>query len=261
MPTAAVIAAGIMAAGAGFMILFGGEAREMYEDASYALDPSAERAFSYGERHLDSANRDTYDFGRAESYLLRAAAKDPSLPYIYHELARLRFLKGDLGGALGFIDAQISLHGTSTPNSYYVRGLIEGYMGRYDDAAQDYARYLAVDPKNWAALNDFAWVLLKSGRFSEAAGAAALGLSYTPSNPWLLNSYAIASHELGHDEEALRALAVASSSVQSMTEREWLTAYPGNDPRVVPQGIGTLKKSIIDNIHTIAAKAAAGAVQ
>jgi Flp pilus assembly protein TadD len=261
MPTAAVIAAGIMAAGAGFMILFGGEARDAYEDASYALDPSAERAFSYGERHFDSADRDAYDFVRAESYLLRAAAKDPSLPYIYHELARLRFLKGDFGTALGFIDAQISLHGTSTPNSYYVRGLIEGYMGRYDSAVADYEHFLTFHPSNWAALNDYSWVLLKAGRPADAVRATERGLSYFPDNPWLLNTSAIALYETGDMQTALLRARSAASAARKITEAAWLHAYPGNDPRIAQAGMETLRKSSLDNMHMIELAYASSTVQ
>lgn len=235
--------------------------RNFFEDAGYFVNPTASRAFTYGERHFSSRDPAGYDIDRAEYFFNLAATKDSGIPYLYHELARVAFLKGDFGKALGFINAQITLYGDMAPNSYYVRGLIEGYMGSYDAAAKDYEHYLEFDPHNWAALNDYAWVLLKAGRAKDAAEATFTGLGIHPDNPWLLNSNATALYELGDYRGAFVQVGKASSALQSLTEGEWLRAYPGNDPKIAAAGITAFKKAVAENIHTIELALASSTVQ
>lgn len=222
-----------------------------YEDMRYRLDPKPERAYEYGEKHFNATDPKQYDIAHAE-YFFNKAASDQSLPYINHELARISFLKGDLDLALSRINLQISLQGTSTPNSYYIRGLIEGFRGDYVAAAKDYETYLRADPKNWAAINDYAWVLLKAERYKDALVALDWGLMYWPENPWLHNSRATALFEMGRLEEALEAAEAASRAVAAISGKDWLQAYPGNDPLIAAEGIEAFKKAVEENIHTIA---------
>ncbi len=231
------------------------------EDVLYALDPSAERAYQYGVRHFSSDEPARYDIDRAEYFLNLAALKDPSIPYLYHQLARISFLRGNFTQAMARIDFQIQMHGDAAPNSYYVRGLIEGYMGEYADSARDYEYFLRFDPQNWATLNDYAWVLLKAERFGDAAEVTARGLIDFPDNPWLLNSYAIALFELHDYPNALSAAQKASAEVAKVSEAEWLHAYPGNDPQIGSQGLAVFKKAVADNMHTIELAIASSTVQ
>ncbi|HTR18621.1 MAG TPA: hypothetical protein VMH91_01410 [Candidatus Paceibacterota bacterium] len=236
-------------------------ATNVYEDMAYAVDPSASRAFAYGERHFDATNPSEYDLDRAEYFFTLAAKKDPSTPYLYHELARISFLRGDYKQALARIDFQIMLHGDSEPNSYYVRGLIEGYMRDYGDAITDYTHFLLFDPNDWAAINDDAWVLLKAGRFQEAADLTTKGLKIYPENPWLLNSNATALYELGLYQPALAAAEKAEAAVATVTDSEWSHAYPGNDPTIAGEGVASFRQAVADNVHTIQLALATSTVQ
>ncbi len=234
---------------------------DAYEDAVFALRPSAARASAYGNRHFSAKNSALYDIDKAEYFYQKAAALDPSYPYVNHQLARLEFLRSRFPQAMQYINKQIALNGDATPNSYYVRGLIEGFRGNYEDSAKDYERYLESDPHNWAAINDYSWVLLKAHRFAEAAEATDKGLVYFPENPWLLNSHAIALYELGRYGEALVEVQKAQDVVSVLSREQWLVAYPGNDPRIAELGVSAFKKAVEDNIHTIMIKVASGAVQ
>jgi tetratricopeptide (TPR) repeat protein len=234
---------------------------EQVENIAYLLDPSAVRAFEYGERQFSSSDSAQYDIERAEHFFHLAASKDPSLPYAYHELARISFLKGDLRSALSQIDLQISMHSDKAPNSYYVRGLIEGYMGLYELAIEDYKLYLAFDPHNWAAINDYAWVLLKAGRAEEVVRVTDDGLKYFPDNAWLLNSSAIALYEVGDIERARDQAKKALIAASKVSEKQWLTAYPGNDPRIAEEGISTFIEAARENMHTIVLASASSALQ
>lgn len=159
------------------------------------------------------------------------------------------------------INLQISLHGTSTPNSYYVRGLIEGYAGDYDAAVRDYGYFLSVDPNNWATANDYAWVLLKADKSKEATKVTGDALKIHPDNAWLLATRAIALYEIGDLMGALSTAQRAKVEAAKITEAQWLIAYPGNDPRVAREGIATHQKSIDDNIHKIEAAIASSTIQ
>ncbi len=234
---------------------------EGYEDVSLSLLPSASRAYAYGEGHFSASYPDMYNINRAEHLFNEVRRIDPQHPFVYHQLARIAFLKGDFTRAHALIDAQIRYHGSTTPSSYYVRGLIEGYMGRYEEAAKDYETYLESDPNNWAALNDYAWVLLKVGRSADAIVAAERGLKYFPNNAWLLNSSAIALYEIGELSQAQGRAEAAVAVSEAVTEKDWLLAYPGNDPKVAKAGIVSLQKASRDNMHTILLALASSTLQ
>lgn len=223
------------------------------ENILFAIDPSAERAFTYGERHFNAMDPDAYGLDRAEYFYTKAAALDPTTPYLFHELARVAFLRGNLTKALALISIQISQSGGSTKNSYYVRGLIQGYRGAYHEAALDYETYLRSDSTNWAAITDYAWVLIKDDRPREALIALDWGLMHWPTNPWLLNSKAIALMEMNRPEDAKVVIDQAQYFVLDVSEESWMEAYPGNDPLIAPQGVAALKKAVAENMHTIIA--------
>jgi tetratricopeptide (TPR) repeat protein len=223
--------------------------------------PSAQELFALGEKHFSSSQPALYDIKRAEYYFERVAKIDPTYPYLYHELARISFLKGQFERALARINLQISLQGEDSPSSYYVRALIEGYMGDYPSAAADYEHFLEAHPNNWAAVNDYAWVLLKLHRFEDAVSVTAHGLSYFPDNPWLLNTHAIARYEAGDPSGALRYIEAAVQAVALVNMGEWLHAYPGNDPAIAAQGLAAFQLSVVENMHMIRLAAHESAVQ
>src|ERR1019366_7717896 len=135
-------------------------------------------------------------------------------PYLYHEIGRISFLEGNFRTALAQIDFQIDMHGDSEPKSYYVRGLIEGFMGDYADSEHDYAQYLQFDPIDWAAVNDYSWALLKDGKPAQADAAIEAVLKYFPDNAWLLNSDAIALSEMGEATSAKARIDAAERIVR-----------------------------------------------
>jgi len=222
---------------------------------------SAQQAFDAGERHFDARNQSQYDINAAEHFFRIAAEKDPTLPYLYHELARIDFLRGNFTAALSKINFQISLHGDSEPNSYYVRGLIEGYMGRYDDSIVDYKHYLQFDPHDWAAINDYCWVLLKANRPAEALAESSQGLVQFPGNAWLANTNTIALYEVGDLQAAELEAREALIATAAVTPTQWLIAYPGNDPGVAGEGVAALQQAARDNMHTILTALASSTVQ
>ncbi len=233
----------------------------LYERAALAVNPTAERAFAYGERHFSAADTRLYDIDRAEYFFQKTAYLDPATPYLFHELARVQFLRGDFNSAKVYINMQIARFGDAAPNSYYIRGLIEGFAGEYDASIRDYQHFLSFEPNNWAAINDYAWVLLKAGRSIEAAQVTGHALNDAPRNPWLLNSNAIALYEIGEYEQALIKANAAKEAAKTVESDDWLRAYPGNDPRAATMGIAALRASIEQNVHTIEKEMRASEIQ
>ncbi len=236
-------------------------ATKIYEDVSYALYPGPQKAYAFGERHFNGQDVHNYDIRRAEYFFREALTYDADMLYLHHQMARIYFLRGDFGDAMTQINAQIATHGDDTPNSYYVRGLIEGYMGDYASAADDYEYFLKFSPTNWAGINDYAWVLLKAERFEDAAKATEEGLKYFPDNPWLLNSSAIALYETGNLTLAHERAQKAWDAVQKVSEKEWLHSYPGNDPAIAGDGMTTFRTAVSDNMHRIELALASSTVQ
>lgn len=212
------------------------------------IDPSAKRALQYGDRHFDAPNPQQYDLVRAEFFYHEALARDPMLPYVHHQLARIAFLKGDFGLAMAHINKELALSDTPSPASYYIRALIRGYLKDYVGAAEDYETYFKITPANWAGINDYSWVLLKADAPQLARSALEWGLKQWPDNPWLLTNYATALYELRRFEEAETAAIAAERAVARVTTNDWLMAYPGNDPLMAPAGLAAFKKAAADNV-------------
>jgi len=225
--------------------------RSAYEIVSLSLFPDAERAHALGERHFSSKDPGAYNIDLADYFFRRALELDPTLPFVYRERARIAFLRGDYAAALHAIDLQIDKHGEAAPNAYYIRALIKGFMGDYTGAKADYERYLVQDPYSWAAINDYTWVLLKSGAHAQALVVTEAGLRFFPDNAWLLNSAAIASFESGEREAALAYALRARDAAAKLRDEDWLIAYPGNDPKIASDGMRALRESIDANIHSI----------
>ncbi len=222
------------------------------EELALFLKPSATRAYELGNIHLDSTTAAEYDIERAGALYRRALTLDATLPYVRHQLSRVEFLRGNSALALKLVNQEISLRGnTVSPSSYYVRGLILGYMDRFEESAASYELYLRTDSTNWAAINDYAWVLLKADRPHDALISIDWGLISWPENPWLLNSRATALYELGDIDAAYESILLANHEVTSLSEREWLEAYPGNDPLIAAAGVAVFKEAVQENMHTI----------
>ena len=231
------------------------------ENITYDMWPSADRAFAIAEHHFSDQYPSAYNIDRAADFFRETERRDPGLKYVHHELARIAFLKGDFTTAMAEINLQIAQEGDSTPNSYYVRGLIEGFAGNYGDAAKDYEYFLQFEPRNWAGINDYAWVLLKASRSRDAVKTTAQGLVDFPDNAWLLNSNAIALYEVGDRVLAKVQAQKALVAVGDLTEREWSLSYPGNDPKSATEGLAAFKKATINNMSVIIGTSSRSAVQ
>ena len=225
---------------------------DTYQYLSFFIAPSSDKARTYGDAHFDARISARYNREKAEWYYLSSLHLNPKEPFVEHQLARLAFLRGDLYLALSRISREIETNPEPSPSSYYVRGLIEGYLADYPASERDYRMYLKSDPYNWAAVNDLAWVLLKDNRPQDALTAIDGVLGHWHDNPWLLNSRAIALYDLHRTSLARTSIVRAAQAVMHLTPQEWSTAYPGNDPLIAVSGVAALQDAIRSNAHMIA---------
>ena len=222
------------------------------ERLALAYDPTPAYAYTLGMRHFNSKDAEAYDIDEAQYFLTHAARLDPKYPYVFHQIARIYFLKAEYPQALDAINREMA----NDPSSerapvFYMRGLIEGYLGQYDAAVRDYKEAVRLVPDRWEARVDYAWVLIKTGNISEAQRIVDAGLVAHPENPWLLSMKATILHEEGNNNEALPAARLALQAVDGITEAMWLTAYPGNAPQAAAIGIRTLREAARKNLELI----------
>lgn len=192
-----------------------------------------------------------YNLTVADAFYQAAIALDADVPDAWHQRARIDFLHGNFSDALDKINTQIRLHGDSFMASYYIRGLIYGYVRNFPAAEEDFKRFLAWSPHNWAARNDLAWAYFSEGKFQEAADETFISLSANQSNPWILLNHAMAVYNLGYADVAEGELKKAQQIADTMTEAQWAVAYPGNNPAVAPQGLAEFKQTIADNLALV----------
>ena len=206
---------------------------------------------SIGYYKFNTFGRSNYDLDEAERYLYRALELDPMVPTAWHQLARIDFLRGNLGAALLKENRQLELHGDSFMPAYYIRGLVYAFGEQYEKAERDFLRYLEHDPHSWAAVNDLAWVHFEQGEYAQVLEYAERGLAAAPENPWLLMMQGAALINLDRKDEARAPLERALAEARALTREDWIIAYPGNNPAIAEQGLGEMLAAIEANLALV----------
>lgn len=191
-----------------------------------------------------------YDIGKAEKYLLQASGIDQSLPGLHYQLARIYFINGNFYKALEEINKEIELY-PDFKRSHYVRGLIHGYTYMFPEAESDFKEFLKWKPNSWAGNNDLAWIFFQQGKYAETRDVALAGLAIAPDNVWLLNSLGLALLNTNDKNGAREAFEKALVVIESMSEKDWGVAYPGNDPKIYGKGFSKMKESIEQNLSLL----------
>jgi len=217
---------------------FGGKVRNM---AYGKLMARGNHFFNGGEYNLD----------KAAKYYKVAGFVDRKASYPHYQLARVLFVKGEHQDALSEIDKALSLN-PENKRAFYVRGLIDGYAGNFKAAVDDFQKFIAFAPKEWAGHNDLAWAYFQDGDFQNAADAARKGLEVKPGNPWLLNGLGVSLEALGKNDEAKAVLDEAAQIAQNLTPKDWKKAYPGNDAESAPWDLARFKGDVNFNLQLAA---------
>ena len=79
--------------------------------ALFFNNEDARLAKNIGNYYFNRRSEGAYDLEKAEIYFYRALEINPEIPRVWHQLARIDFLKGNFSGALEKINKQIDVHG------------------------------------------------------------------------------------------------------------------------------------------------------
>ena len=192
-----------------------------------------------------------YDLEEAESAFKRAVRIEPGILWGHYQLARIYFIKGDSAKALEEINKELEANPENL-RSLYVRGLIYGFVGRFREAEEDFGRFVAWAPKEWAGYNDLAWILSSRGKYKEAkeiieqAMKEALGAQ---ENPWLWNSLGVAKLNLKENSAAIKSFERAEQLAEKLTLADFSKAYPGNNPQDIEGGLRAFREAISENLR------------
>ena len=178
-----------------------------------------------------------HDFESAETIFKKAIEVVPEAPWIRYQLGRIYFIRGRFYQALMLLQKEHELY-PEHKRVHYMLGLVYGYRGLGGDlekAEENFEKFIAFAPKEWAGYNDLAWIQIKRKKFEEAKASVLNAfeiVSYEKDrNVWLWTSLGVAELNLGNYEEAKRAFLKAEHISGAMTADYFASAYPGNDPR------------------------------
>lgn len=208
-------------------------------NAPEALDIGT-RAFGVGD----------YDVPLAEYAFRRAIAIDPSLLMAHYQLARVLFVEGRSADAEAEINQELHYHPENL-RSLYVRGLIYAYTGNLPGAEEDFKRFVAWVPTEWAGYNDLAWVLAQEGKYREAKSVlmdAFQTAHGADTNPWLWNNLGVQELNLAEYSAAVISFEKARVLAGALDEKTWHAAYPGNDPSGSVGGIKAFQEAVETNL-------------
>lgn len=205
-------------------------------------------------------NGGAYDTQKAERMYNLALKVKPESDFSYYQLARISFVEGNFDLALERIDKALELN-PENKRAFYIRGLIDGYAGRYTDAIEDFKKFVQWSPFEWAGYNDLAWAYFENGEYEKVRETAQMGLDKTdPENAWLLNGLGVAYLNLGESKKAEEIFEKVKVLAQNMPVEKWVSAYPGNDPGTAEWNLEKFKTDIGANSKLAAAGFSSGGI-
>jgi tetratricopeptide (TPR) repeat protein len=191
---------------------------------------------------------ESYSLIDARSAYARVLAIDPAYPGANYQIGRTYFLVGDHALALMYLEEEERLRPTFG-KVHYMKGLVYGYMKKFDEAGREFRAFIAYDSFNWAGYNDLAWIYFSQGYYEDAEATAREGLAQAAGNPWLNNAIGVALLAQGRHTEAAPYFEEARSGFARMTPGEWGGAYPGNSPDEHAAGLaaslGAVERNLI----------------
>lgn len=194
-----------------------------------------------------------YDLTKARYFYDKVIKNYPELPGGYYQRARVNFIEGNFDNALSDINQELTNH-PDFKRSYYVRGLIYGYTKKLKEAEKDFLAFLDWKPNSWAGHNDLSWIYFQMGDFKKAEEQAREGLKDSPTNPWLFNSLGVALLNQARFKEAKYYLTLSLHQFENADYNSWGKAYPGNDPAIYEEGLGSTIETVRKNLSLIKEK-------
>ena len=169
--------------------------------------------------------------------------------FAHYQLGRTYFIQGKNKTALNEIEKELEVF-PENKRSYYMLGLIYGYLNREEKAIEAFEKFINWKPDTWAGRNDKAWLEFRVGKIDEALDTIE-PVTDLIDNPWVQNTYGVLLMNKKRYTEARQALLYAQKAANRLTPREWGATYPGNDPRIYATGLEAMRTTIEKNIDTV----------
>ncbi len=191
---------------------------------------------------------ESYNLAKARQAYGRVLTIDPAYPGANYQIGRTYFLVGDHALALMYLSEEERLR-PEFGKVHYMKGLVYGYMKKFDEAGREFRAFIEFDSFNWAGYNDLAWVYFSQGYYEDAEAIAREGLARASGNPWLNNAIGVSLLAQGRGPEAALYFKDARTGFQNMTAAEWGGAYPGNSPDEHERGLAASLSAVERNIE------------
>lgn len=192
-----------------------------------------------------------YDIKKAKLFYNQALFINPIAPLAHYQLGRIYFIEGYLNSARREIQKELLVN-PEFVRSYYMLGLIHGFLGDFEKAEEDFRTFIRFYPAEWAGYNDLAWILLQRRKYDEVENIVSLAFEHVPDgdkNPWLWNNLGVAQLHTERYYYAEESFKKARLLAQNLTSTMWSRAYPGNDPAQATEGMYQFKDAIKKNLQ------------
>lgn len=216
---------------------------------------SIEEAMALGDAYFGGLKG--YDLGCARGGYGAALNLDEKGDiFAWYQLGRIDFLEGNFDQALAKFAKQIEFFGEDKlPNVHYMVGLTYGYKARASGAAEDWQKaedgfenYIRFDKDSPWPRVDLAWVFFSQGKFKEMKAPLEAVMGKHPENPWVLNMYGLALLNTYEKERSVMYFESAKKAAEKVTEEEWGSVYPGNNPIFWKDGLAETRALIEKNL-------------
>jgi tetratricopeptide (TPR) repeat protein len=216
-----------------------------------AISSQANLRKSLAGRFLSSGNYyfngGAYDLAKAESRYKLALFFDSKLPSAHYQLGRIYFVEGNFNEARNQIDIELASYPDNL-RPYYVRGLIDGYSADFEASIDDFTKFNAWAPREWAGYNDLAWAYHQNENYNKAKEITLAGLNLFPHNVWLLNGLGASQLALEDFSSARSTLDKVADLSDNITVSDWVRAYPGNDPADAQNKLEEFRNNVSTNL-------------
>jgi tetratricopeptide (TPR) repeat protein len=181
--------------------------------------------------------QEAYDINRAERLYDRIHSLDPTIAWVWYQKGRMAFLRGDYEQSLEYLTIYQAASTEVWPQGLYLRGVVQGFAGQPEAALETLLTYYEYDNASWYIYNNLAWTYFQLGQFDDMNTISAVGLELHPNNPWLLMNRSLALYNLGKVEQAKTFINQSYEQAVQLSQSDWSTTYPGNDPAIASMGL------------------------
>jgi len=107
------------------------------------------------------------------------------------------------------------------PRIHLLHGMLLVSAGLQEEAAHAYRRVIELNPRDWIAANNLAWILEERGEFDEALAAASHAYSHAAENPQVIDTMGFMALRTGQAKRAVELLEKANELAPDYLEMQF----------------------------------------